>query len=572
MKKIIFVATLTSIVISLGTMLNPLNNRMFSFHDATQAARIQQMAINIKQGFIPPRLAPDLSFGLGFPVFNFYAPTAYWITTFLHLTGIPIVMVLKLSFLLSLIFSCVATFLLLSGFFGFFSSLLGAVVYASSLWFAIEIFVRGNLAETWFLALFPLSLFFLYKNSQKNSSRLTFLFACFIVSSAISVHNILSLIALIIFVFFALLLSKKRNNLFAILIALGLASYFLFPAVFEANLTFASQIAKKTDYQAHFLCLYQIWSSPKWEFGGSGPGCIKDGMPFTLGKIHLILAGVGIILFLKSLLQRDNSKLKKISLFIFLVGAISVFLTVYQSQFVWKLFEPILSLFQFPWRMLVFVMTTIAYFSAYFSEQVKKKSHILSSLFVITMILLLLTTSKKFFSKPWTMSYNEYTKAFLEERYVKRTVAYNMAEYLPKTADYEYWRSFDSQIHPNMDMKIDVDHNTPLQANINIPYKVLTNNHFLKEIAVDGPGTVTINLHYFPFWKISVDGAELHPEIFDKLGRPIIKLTRPSHIKIQYAQTPIEHFGNLVTVITGIFLTLLLLYKPLWNKYKRHLK
>ena len=94
---------LAAILFTLSKLLNPLDPRMFNFHDDTQAARIQQMALSIKSLHIPPRLAPEFSHNLGFPVFNFYAPTAYWITTGLHLVGFSIPMALKLSFFLTII-------------------------------------------------------------------------------------------------------------------------------------------------------------------------------------------------------------------------------------------------------------------------------------------------------------------------------------------------------------------------------------------------------------------------------------------------------------------------------------
>ena len=128
---------------------------MFNFHDDTQASRIQQMALNIKTGHIPPRLAPTLSYGLGFPVFNFYAPFSYQITTGFHLLGMSVPMALKFSFFLSVILSFVTMFLLLQTFFSFLPSILGGVAYSSSLWLAVEIFVRETLRSVGFSSSSP---------------------------------------------------------------------------------------------------------------------------------------------------------------------------------------------------------------------------------------------------------------------------------------------------------------------------------------------------------------------------------------------------------------------------------
>ena len=155
MKRIAFIITLLFIVIFLGRSLNPFSSKMFTFHDETQAARVQQFVLNIKNLQIPPRIAPDFSFKLGYPIFNYYSPFPYWITSILHLTGISVINSLKISFLLAIVVGFVSMFLLLRLFFNFYPSLLAATLYVSSPWLAVEIFIRGNLAETWFIALLP---------------------------------------------------------------------------------------------------------------------------------------------------------------------------------------------------------------------------------------------------------------------------------------------------------------------------------------------------------------------------------------------------------------------------------
>ena len=91
MKKIVFVIVLLLIIFFLGRNLNPFSSTMFTFHDSTQPARVQQFVLNLKTLKIPPRIAPDFSFKLGFPVFNFYAHFSYWLTVLINLTGFGIV-------------------------------------------------------------------------------------------------------------------------------------------------------------------------------------------------------------------------------------------------------------------------------------------------------------------------------------------------------------------------------------------------------------------------------------------------------------------------------------------------
>jgi len=102
-KKIFFFClALIAIFFFLGKELSPLDSRFFLVHDNTQGARIQEFALNLQKGIIPPRLAPDFSFQHGFPVFNFYAPVSYWIGAFFKLIGLSTVISLKLVFYLGL--------------------------------------------------------------------------------------------------------------------------------------------------------------------------------------------------------------------------------------------------------------------------------------------------------------------------------------------------------------------------------------------------------------------------------------------------------------------------------------
>ena len=134
-----------TIVIGRGFLL--FANKMFGFHDMTQAARVSDFVVALKLLHIPPRIAPNFSFGMGYPIFNHYAQASYWITSALVLATGSIVLALKLAFLLPVVLGGVFMYLLLRNRMSAQASIVGAVLYASSPYFALEVFVRGNLGE-----------------------------------------------------------------------------------------------------------------------------------------------------------------------------------------------------------------------------------------------------------------------------------------------------------------------------------------------------------------------------------------------------------------------------------------
>lgn len=528
----------------LGRELNPFDPHLFLFHDNTQAARLQEFALSLKSGIIPPRLAPNFSFQHGFPVFNFYAPFAYWVGSLIHLVGVSSAISLKILIFLGLFGSFVSFFLFATLFFGFWGGLLGASVYSSSLWMAVEIFVRGNIGEIWFMALFPLSLYFLKRN-DKEKNGFSFILTSVCLSFLFTVHNVLSLISVIFVILFSLLLIHKKKAFLAIIIGLLLGSYFLIPAVLENKLTYATEIASKTKYGDHFLCTWQLWRADRWSYGGSGTGCVNDDMSFQIGKVQLLLAGIGLGIFIHSLKKRGKNN---IPFFILGWTVFSAFLTLGLSKPVWDLFSPVMSIFQFPWRFLPFVVFGTGFFASYIVHIFANKK--MQILIVIILSMRVLFISSKFFSKPWKYTTDEYRSMFLTQKYIGQKAAYEIPEYFPRTGDYKTWRMYDKS-------------ETRFYTN-KLNYKV--NMPFYKEITVDQE-QITIPIHYFPFWEISINGAKIIPVYFDTLGRPIFSgLPLPSIVKVQYNETPIEKAGNGVTILTFIALIFLCLDKKIWKK------
>jgi hypothetical protein len=107
MKTIIIITALIIFGLFFGKQLLP-SDKMFTFHDVSQPARIQEFAFDLTHKQIPPRIAPHMSFGMGYPVFTFYAPFSYWVGSGLHLAGFDIADSIKLSFFLGLFCAIIA--------------------------------------------------------------------------------------------------------------------------------------------------------------------------------------------------------------------------------------------------------------------------------------------------------------------------------------------------------------------------------------------------------------------------------------------------------------------------------
>src|SRR3990167_1872112 len=71
-------------------------NGFFPMHDDTQVARVFEMGKALRDGMFPVRWVPDLGYGYGYPIFNFYAPLSYYFGGFLTLLGFDALLATKI--------------------------------------------------------------------------------------------------------------------------------------------------------------------------------------------------------------------------------------------------------------------------------------------------------------------------------------------------------------------------------------------------------------------------------------------------------------------------------------------
>jgi hypothetical protein len=201
-------------------------------------------------------------------------------------------------------------------------------------------------AEFWAYAFIPLIFYALLKIHRTGNFR-------FIVVGALSYaglivsHNLTSLmITPFILIFMGMLFLGNRKTgkklLIAIILGLLISAFYWIPALLEINYTnVLSQIGGGADYKDHFVCLSQLWASP-WGFGGSTKGCV-DGLSFMIGKVHILLLFISVVLFgLGWHLRKIEEKKGYLLLYFLLALLFSVFLTLDYSKPIWDALRPFL--------------------------------------------------------------------------------------------------------------------------------------------------------------------------------------------------------------------------------------
>lgn len=520
----------------------------FPIHDNTQVVRVQQMSQALREGQFPVRWVGDLGYGFGYPIFNFYAPLAYYIGAFFNLIGFNVLLATKLMFIVGILLSGISMYFLAREFWGEVGGILSALFYVYAPYHAVDVYVRGAVGEFWAMAFLPLVFYGLYKLTQKKK------WPWVIVSSlayaaVILSHNLTAIItALFVFLiglaFFIFSKKKKElivNYLSFIILALGLSVFYWLPALSEMSLTRVfGQIGGGADWRDHFVFLDQLWASP-WGFGGSASGRL-DGMSFMIGKIHIIFTAFSLLTAIW-FWKEGKKKVFFVLLISLSLFVLSVFFTNQLSSFIWKKI-PFLAFIQYPWRFLVMATFTASFVAGSVVMWFKKNPRLVY-LGGGVIILALLFFNIKYF-KPQV--YLDVSVAdYLNEENIKWQTSKISDEYLPK----------DFPIPQNKN-EVAWEKVAILEGEAEISNLTLKPHQTAFKINTGGKAKIFINTAYFPGWRAWLDEEEIDFSL--ESGK--IKFSPPPgehQIMVRLTNTPIKTAANLISLVSWLILIKLLL-------------
>jgi hypothetical protein len=358
----------------------------FDAHDAPHSVFfLVEFDQTIRDGYLWPRWSPDFAFGYGYPLFNVYAPLAFYAAEVLHWVGFTFVGAVKVMYALATVGGGLAMYGFLVRMLGRPAGVLGAVVYMLAPFHLLEVYVRSAYPEFVALALFPLVLWTFTELVVRPDARRVGLAGVSYGLLALTHHASLFTFTPLLVGYGVFLIAwhsrttadsgvrRLRAPLLALaagLLGLALAAVYLVPMVLEMRYVKVEQwTAFSYDYRQHFVFFAQLLS-PIWGYGYSGPG-LADGMSFQLGAAGLVMVILGGWLAIANLLRGrahtyggDSAGLPAVWVLFFLaVLAAAVWLMSPAAEFVWQAL-PIASLVQFPWRLLGIATLALAVVAA----------------------------------------------------------------------------------------------------------------------------------------------------------------------------------------------------------------
>lgn len=519
----------------------------FNMHDDLQMMRQLELEKCFLTLQIPCRWVPDMGYGFGFPLFNFYPPLPYLFGELFRLFGIAFVDTVKLTFIFAFIASGVTMYFLAKEFFGKVGGTVSAIFYLWAPYHSVDIYVRGAMNEAWGIIWFPLILLSGYKLiiSKKENSKWIIILALSWVGLLLS-HNLMAMIFAPVFAGWLLLWLVRTRNLkkviqiaIAGLLSFGLVAFFTLPVAIEQKLVQTQTLIEGYyDYSAHFATIKQLLFSRFWGYGPSvwGP---NDGLSFQVGYLHwiipILILGLAAFIFLR---KRKLEDWMLIVGYFFAVGWFAVFMVHNKSTPLWIHINT-LHFVQFPWRFLTIVILAFSFIVGAIVK-VSPKKHLTTILvFLIPAVLLYswnyfipqggklgaLTDKQKFSGAAWELQQTA-----------------GIYDYLPVTA----------VTAPKAPMTNFVE---VLMGNATATNIKLGTNTDTFDINVTQNAEIRLGLLQFPDWKVFVDGKEVPTSVppTEQWGRIHFLIPSGHHkVYVHLYDTPVRIVGNILSAITWV--------------------
>ncbi len=544
----------------------------FNMHDDMQMIRQLELEKCIQDGQIPCRWSPDLGYGYGYPLFNFYPSMPYLVGQLFRTFGSTFVNTVKLTAISQFVFSALGMYLLAASVFGPLGGLISSLFYTYAPYHAVNVYIRGAMNEAWAAVFFPFIFYFSKKLIEKPKITNIFGLALSFTGLLLS-HNPMAftfspiLLVWIIYHLFKnnkfkksqfinLGLKKILPSILAGLLSLGLAAFYTLPVIFETKFVQLESMFKNYyHFSVHFTSINQLFLSRFWGDGASVWGQ-EDQMSFQIGYLHWFIPTVTILYCLYSKIKKIKLN-KKVTLacLLALLGFFAAFMTHQRAVFIWKLF-PIIQKTQFPWRFLnhtVFLFSLSIGILPYLLTRLSKPFH---KHFLATFVLLLaifnlnyfhplksgpITDAQKFSGKAWT---NQITSGIYD--------------YLPKTA----------RIAARGPAKNYIDEIYPATSVYQVTGGKKGTDWLFFNLKLEQNSKIFLPLLAFPNWEVKDNHTLIDHTIEPELGRIVLNLSKGQHqLYIKLRNTPIRNISNIISLLSWTYL-LVRSYQLLWKKFK----
>lgn len=454
--------------------------------------RLSAFYQSLAEGQFPVRFLGRLNYSYGYPVANFLYPGFLYVGSLIHLLGFSFVDTTKILIAGSAIASVFFVYLWLRKFFGVRGSTAGAISFILGPYMFFDLYQRGSVGE---LFAIPWAIMALYCIESGHTALFAIALALLIVS-----HNTIALIFLVFYVFYLLGTGRMRVFMPWLLIGIGMATFFWFPALYEQR--------------------YVVFSHTFISMPGD----------YFLGIVSFGLTGFAYVAALWGVLQQKiKHRLQNNFLLTFVLCLILVFPI---SKFFWNI-RIVGNLIQFPFRMLVLAGVAGSWLVGLSIDKAKK--------FTAIPVLIGIGIFLQIWQGYMLIRYESHPEGYYLTNEATTTVA---DEYMPRWVSTKPVQRASSRVEFR-------------KGSGSFEPKIISTQYIQGIITATSDSIVQINTLYYPGWGVTLDGVLSVPDYHNPFGVMQIAVSKGTHEMIaSFRETVPRFIADLVSFVCVILFSI----------------
>ena len=514
--------------------------------DNLHVIRVLEIGRCWEDGQVPCRWAPDLGNGYGYPLFNYYPPLPYYAGDVLHRLGLSYLRAVDVLFVMGLVGAGVSMYMFARRLWGELGGIVSAVAYVYAPYLALDVYMRGALAELWAFAIVPGLLWAVHELVTSNRARWVPVVALLTGLLLLS-HSLAALIAAPLVALWAagLLAMRGREALRPAVLGLvgaawglGLAAFFTLPVLFEGDLVQLETLtAGPFDYALHYTSAADLFFERSADYGflvGEG-----DETPVQIGWLHWALAALAVPA--GAFLWRSERRVEALAAAALCAAfAIGVFMATAASKGIWDAFGP-LAYLQFPWRYLGLVAMASAGLAGAWFAVLRERAVALRVALAVVVIGTFVGTGRTFFHSELRFDVSD--EDVLHGERFAYLYGGSVRDYLPEAVE---------EVPEPRDARAEIVSGTGEVLSARSGSDWLT-----FEVNAEGPVELEASVFDFPDWSVRVDGEEAAHRPSAPHGLVAFTVPPGTHeVELNMHNTGIREAGNVISLLSWLALAL----------------
>lgn len=541
-------------------------------HDGeTHIRRVEALADALQAGVIYPRWLPDLMFGYGKPVLNYYSPGFYYPVALLDSAGLDLIPGIRIALSVGFALSAWWMFRLSRHFVSIWPAVVSVVAFQFFPYRIYDLFVRGAFPEfSAFFWLPPIAFFTVRAATVDTRPTGRFSYPVLVAMAGIAwaglilTHNLTALMAVLMLAatLALVLVSQFRSQtswlrivgsgIVPVAVGASLAAWYVLPALLELGWVMNGRRLFTGIGAGHFLEWKELLS-----LDAVYPYTFPQDRPrLPLYVVPIALAALATVMF------RQERPLRLFALVTLLLTVGLSWLMTDASSWFWFTGELILDQVQFPWRWQIFVALGAALLLGAATQAVyligrKKLSVILPVSLVLSAYLVSYASVGLKYETTQDSSELPHWSSSMGDWLAQAPISPWGQHLLPIWSAGPMLEAAKAGIYPWEQQAGPA----PVNAAAVTPTRVgLLQQRYT--VTTDQPFRILFHQFYVPSWQVSVNGSRVEVEPATGLGLASALLPPGTHdVTFAWGTTPAVWLGRIVTIAGWLLVFVLLCLK-----------